>query len=631
MARSAAFQAVRGNGARVVAAPRWSEPPASPQAGRARPAGQGLRPSQVPARSAAWSARDRYEQEADRVADDVVRRLERRESGQPSAERAAAEVVTTGTGHMTGEGGPGRIQAKPLVRPARGGAGDGTEAAGQRARGGGRALTGTVRGVMEEVFSADFSGVRVHDDMTAHDLSEQLDAAAFTSGSDIFLRAGAPGLATADGRRLLAHELTHVLQQGAADGVTHAGRGGSRPAGVPPVQRMPHHAKTDKSGNWYADDRSNGALLLEVKNNNNPDDRTQYFCDRRGLVYRHDRSNDQYVNVHDSDKFWDPERDITLTRTGRAGWYYRHGKYVYRYDQGRYEEMRNLTDFQSGDLLYGTEKGNREHTRPIAEEKARGARVTADQYNKTVLAGKNIADPNRMDDEAYGYFSYLAKQGPGTAALVDADSSKRPGEDPSGVNLRLLRSCAAMIDYKTRRGYTIHFELTDTDLAERQYYTETELRFIIENRRFLNLEKIKFYRDGELLETTDVINEYKWLVDEVLDKGRVEKGDYAPQVAYRAPRNDPMVEFYDSPLNPDEPLKGSLDPNDPPKSPVYGKGPRDVQLRSKLSAEETRKAYEKLRDTWIRIRKECLQRGDQKGTQEAHQRILEYGELLSEQ
>ena len=83
----------------------------------------------------------------------------------------------------------------------------------QQARGGGQALDSGVRAQMEPAFGADFSGVRVHADAGADDLNRSLNARAFTTGQDIFFRQGAYSPGSSSGRELVAHELTHVVQQ----------------------------------------------------------------------------------------------------------------------------------------------------------------------------------------------------------------------------------------------------------------------------------------------------------------------------------------------------------------------------------------------------------------------------------
>ena len=81
-------------------------------------------------------------------------------------------------------------------------------------RGGGQPLSNEVHGIMEQAFDADFGGVRVHTDAEANILNQQLSARAFTTGKDIFFREGEYNPGSSDGRHLIAHELTHVVQQG---------------------------------------------------------------------------------------------------------------------------------------------------------------------------------------------------------------------------------------------------------------------------------------------------------------------------------------------------------------------------------------------------------------------------------
>jgi hypothetical protein len=93
------------------------------------------------------------------------------------------------------------------------------EAAITRSRGGGQALDGGVRVQMERAFGADFGGVRVHTGTEAHRLNESVNAIAFTTGRDIFFRESAYNPGSSAGRELLAHELTHVVQQGGSSAV----------------------------------------------------------------------------------------------------------------------------------------------------------------------------------------------------------------------------------------------------------------------------------------------------------------------------------------------------------------------------------------------------------------------------
>jgi hypothetical protein len=68
---------------------------------------------------------------------------------------------------------------------------------------------------LQPAFGADFSGVRVHTDATAQGLSDTLNAHAFTIGTDIAFAPGEYQPGTVVGDALIAHELAHVVQQGA--------------------------------------------------------------------------------------------------------------------------------------------------------------------------------------------------------------------------------------------------------------------------------------------------------------------------------------------------------------------------------------------------------------------------------
>jgi hypothetical protein len=81
------------------------------------------------------------------------------------------------------------------------------------ARGRGAALDDNMQQKMGAGLGADFSTVRVHTDGEAHALNEELSARAFTTGPDIFFRAGEYNPHSGSGQELIAHELTHVVQQ----------------------------------------------------------------------------------------------------------------------------------------------------------------------------------------------------------------------------------------------------------------------------------------------------------------------------------------------------------------------------------------------------------------------------------
>jgi hypothetical protein len=77
----------------------------------------------------------------------------------------------------------------------------------------GKALPETIRAPLERGLGADLEDVRVHTDGAGSALAARFDADAVTVGEDIYFKEGRFRPQTAEGRRLLAHELTHVAQQ----------------------------------------------------------------------------------------------------------------------------------------------------------------------------------------------------------------------------------------------------------------------------------------------------------------------------------------------------------------------------------------------------------------------------------
>jgi hypothetical protein len=163
------------------------------------------------------AAGDQYEQEADRAAAQVMREIAAPAS-RPNDERELQSVrrppdlVQRRTAGLLGG-----AQVEP-----------GLESAIQSARGGGQGLPEALRGKLEQSFGADFGGVTIHANAEADQLNQSLQARAFTTGQDIFFRQGEYAPSSAEGQRLLTHELAHVVQQsGQPAGRKIAGGGGT--------------------------------------------------------------------------------------------------------------------------------------------------------------------------------------------------------------------------------------------------------------------------------------------------------------------------------------------------------------------------------------------------------------------
>lgn len=110
-----------------------------------------------------------------------------------------------------------QVQRKPFIqRQENNGTQTASESIAQRidaSQGKGSPLSSSSRSFMESRFNTDFSDVRVHTDSYASQLSHELNAQAFTVGNDIYFNSGKFSEGTDQGKHLLAHELTHTIQQ----------------------------------------------------------------------------------------------------------------------------------------------------------------------------------------------------------------------------------------------------------------------------------------------------------------------------------------------------------------------------------------------------------------------------------
>jgi Domain of unknown function (DUF4157) len=151
---------------------------------------------------------DPLEQEADAMADTVMRMPE-----QPFVQRKCA--------HCEEEE---QVQMKPLAasitpfiqaKGAQGGtASDGVTSKINSTRGSGSNMDRPTQSFMESRFGTDFSNVKIHTGDDAVQMSRELNAQAFTVGSDIYFNSGKYNPSSESGKHLLAHELTHTVQQG---------------------------------------------------------------------------------------------------------------------------------------------------------------------------------------------------------------------------------------------------------------------------------------------------------------------------------------------------------------------------------------------------------------------------------
>ena len=139
------------------------------------------------------------------------------------------------------------LQGKPVQRPvglSGGGVGPEVEDSIQKARGQGQQLPGKLRSSMEGAFGADFSSVKVHTGTESDALNESVSARAFTTGQDIFFGQGEYNPGSSAGREVLAHELTHVVQQTGAKAARGKGEPKEGDAASPTPAEMRLHRYT---------------------------------------------------------------------------------------------------------------------------------------------------------------------------------------------------------------------------------------------------------------------------------------------------------------------------------------------------------------------------------------------------
>jgi hypothetical protein len=101
-------------------------------------------------------------------------------------------------------------------------ASDGVSGRVDSSRGKGSPLPASTLSEMQSSFGRDFSGVNIHTDSDAVSMNRELGAQAFTHGSDIYFNTGKFNPSSSTGKHLLAHELTHVVQQGASGAMVQA-------------------------------------------------------------------------------------------------------------------------------------------------------------------------------------------------------------------------------------------------------------------------------------------------------------------------------------------------------------------------------------------------------------------------
>ena len=152
----------------------------------------------------------KYEQEADATAARGIQQI-----NSPTNDASTASLTQSVQRQEMQE--DEELQMKSLVQRREniggGEASTDLESSIQSARGSGQSLDANLQRSMGQAMGADFSGVKVHTDSQSDQLNKSIQAKAFTTGQDVFFRQGAYEPSSRGGQELIAHELTHVVQQ----------------------------------------------------------------------------------------------------------------------------------------------------------------------------------------------------------------------------------------------------------------------------------------------------------------------------------------------------------------------------------------------------------------------------------
>lgn len=173
---------------------------------------------------------DRDEHDANRVADQVMQMTD---SGSASVDQVMSTGAFAAPVQRTGHGGGPSVARERITAGL---------------RGGGKAMPASERAFFEPRFGRAFDTVRIHDGPAAAAAANAVNARAFTLGNDIAFARGEYAPGTVAGRRLIAHELTHTLQQAQGGvrlqrdldaGVPDAGVPGAGPSDAGPSDAGP--------------------------------------------------------------------------------------------------------------------------------------------------------------------------------------------------------------------------------------------------------------------------------------------------------------------------------------------------------------------------------------------------------
>ncbi len=164
---------------------------------------------------------DKYEKEADQVADQVIKmpignesQAVQRKCNHCNEEKLQMKRVATSLSPIIQkkEEEEEMVQMKGIGNESKSSS-SALKSSLQKSKGGGQSMDAFIQSNMEKSIGADFSKVKIHTNENAVQMNRSLNARAFTNGNDIYFNNGQYNPKNPSGRHLLAHELAHVVQQ----------------------------------------------------------------------------------------------------------------------------------------------------------------------------------------------------------------------------------------------------------------------------------------------------------------------------------------------------------------------------------------------------------------------------------
>jgi len=202
---------------------------------------------------------DSFEQEADRVAEQVT------SMSEPQVQRKCTCAGSECSKCQKGQTHSAQLQTKSASTPAARRS-EAPPIVHEVLNSSGQPLDTTSRRLMESRFGHDFSRVRIHDDVLAAESARSVNALAYTVGENIVFGEGHYDPQSPSGKRLLAHELAHVVQQAGANKSADLQRAPDKPEPKQPAKRRD---VVIVGQNWKGAEElgrtvSSGALIIKV-------------------------------------------------------------------------------------------------------------------------------------------------------------------------------------------------------------------------------------------------------------------------------------------------------------------------------------------------------------------------------